>query len=107
MGDVQSIDEAAPKRGRGRPRKAEQTEIPGTEFVTVPEIDDAAKNYVRIRDERMELTEDEVAASAKLLGLMKKHELTIYPLSDGRRVEIKHGDDKVKVRGSRSDEGED
>ena len=88
------------KRGPGRPRK-KQTELPitgrGAEALDIPEIDEAAEAYVEVRDRRQALTEKEVAAKDKLLGLMKGHKLSKY-VFDGRLVEVVPIDETVKVK---------
>lgn len=62
--------EVAPEETAKRPV---QTEIPGTERVRIKSIDDAAEEYVNVRDKRMEWTEKEVAAKQQLTDLMHKH----------------------------------
>lgn len=50
-----------------------QSEIPGTERPKIKEIDEAAEAYVSVRDKRMSLTEQEVAAKQQLVNLMHAH----------------------------------
>lgn len=50
-----------------------QVEIPGTERPRIKAIDDAAEEYVNVRDKRMEWTKKEVAAKQQLTDLMHKH----------------------------------
>lgn len=44
----------------------------------IEEIENAASNYVEIRNQRMALTEDEVTANEKLVAVMKTHKKTRY-----------------------------
>ena len=81
-------------------KKPKQTEIPGVERKKVAELDRAAELYVEARDERMELTEKEVAARDALIAVMKKHSLSIYKDDDASPplvVTLIPGEDKVKV----------
>ena len=85
-------------RTRGRPSKERQKFIEGTEPPRFKDIDEAAKAYVGVRDERMGLTDDETAAKDKLLAKMKEHGLTDYSF-DGYMVNVSHVDeDVVKVK---------
>lgn len=94
-------DDETPKRKRGRPRKqaAEQLDM-GEGFVgpKIPELEKAARDYVATRDERMGLTEEEVAANEKVRTIMVKHDLTVYRFKDGTEVKRIPGKEKVKVR---------
>jgi hypothetical protein len=77
--------------------RLEQAEIPGTERPVIKEIETAARAYRRIRDERMELTEQETAAKATLLLRMKSHKQAVY-VFDGFVVSVIPGEDNVKVK---------
>lgn len=44
----------------------------------IKEISDAAENYENIRDQRMELTKQEVDANDKLVAVMRKHKIRAY-----------------------------
>lgn len=66
---------------------------------SIPEIEQAAEEYVAIRDKRMVLTEDEVEARTRLIAKMKDHKLDFYKF-DGQIVTVLHGEDKVKVKKS-------
>ena len=96
-----SVSEEPPKQAASarKPRepKLKQSSIPGMEPETYPDIDRAAGKYSTVRDERMELTDQEVKLQVKLLGLMREHGLTQYKY-DGRIVEVIDGDAKVKVK---------
>jgi hypothetical protein len=74
-----------------------QKELPGIERQKVKAIEDAADDYVAVRDKRMALTEKEVEAREVLLALMDKHGLTNYRYDDqiisvlpARKVKVKH-----------------
>ena len=73
-----------------------QQYIDGTEPPSIPEIDRAASEYVRVRDRRMDLTEDEVELRGKLMQAMVDAKLESY-VYDGNRVTLTH-EDKVKVK---------
>lgn len=83
-----------------------QEHLPGMEPPRIEAIDDAARRYRRIRNERMELTEQEVEARGELTALMVGHKLTTYtvqPDGDGDRllVTFSPGEPKVKVQKAR------
>lgn len=80
-----------------RQKKPKQQTLPGVETDSIPEIEEAAEEYTRVRDERMELTEEETAAQAKLLDLMRDHNLDKYKY-DGKIVAVLQGEAKVKVK---------
>ena len=82
------------------PRRPRQTSIPGTEGPRILELDRAAEAYVDVRNERMELTEREVAARSGLGATMRKHGQTVYRV-DGDEpliVTLLEGEAKVQVR---------
>lgn len=63
---------------------------------SIKEIDEAADEYVRVRNARMRATEREVERRDILEALMKKHELKSYEFED-KRVELAVTE-KVKVK---------
>lgn len=78
-----------------------QNELPGMERKKVAEINKAAEEYVEIRDARMQMTKREVQSKAALLATMKKHEYAVYEDLEADpplRVEVKAGEDKLRVR---------
>lgn len=84
-----------------------QLRIPGTERNAIPELDAAAEVYVKERDKRMSMTEKEVAAKDVLIGMMKKHGLSIYKDEDADPpliITLTAGKDVVKVVREESDE---
>jgi hypothetical protein len=70
--------------------------IPGAEPVSIPAIDEAADQYVKVRNKRMKLTLEEVELRDKLVELMKENELTVYEW-DEQIIELT-ATEKVKVR---------
>jgi len=91
-------------------KRPEQSEIEingvGVAPIKIPAIEKAARAYVTVRDDRMALTEKEVAAKSKLvevihanqeqLGKNPKGEV-IYRFDD-LQVILKGGKENVKVR---------
>lgn len=80
-----------------KPKKEKQDDLPGMEERKIPDLHKAALNYVEIRDERMELTKEEVTRKSKVLALMKKHKRDSY-LCDGVEITIIHEEETVKVK---------
>lgn len=76
-----------------------QEEIEGTERPKIPELDEVIDRYVKIRDRRMNLTEQEIAARQALEKLLAEHKLETYVHSDGERVAyLKASEVKAKVK---------
>jgi hypothetical protein len=76
---------------------AKQARLPGVETPKLQDLEDAAEEYVEIRDRRIALTDKEVDAKGKLLNLMKKHDRKRYkrgPVS----IEVVPEGEKVKVK---------
>lgn len=92
-----------------------QLEIPGTERVRIEEIESAADNYVKVRDKRMRLTEQEVAAKVNLLQILLQNEEKLSPNAEGDKtyayddeiVILRSGKRNVKVKAVKDSEGED
>lgn len=70
-------------------RQRNQQQIPGTERVEIPEVEEAAEEYRTYRDDRMELGEKEKQAKAKLIEMMGKHGQTTYMFEDDDGVQRK------------------
>ena len=81
-------------------KKATARRLPGMETTAIKPIETAALEYENARDERMELTEVEVAAQAKLLKVMKQHKKTVYrrKLTDGSVLEVRIEVEKEKAK---------
>lgn len=78
---------------------AKKQALPTMENQVHPDITAAAEEYVKIRDKRMKLTQQEVDRREVLRDVMAKHKLEVYEDVDvGLRVEIVNGDSKVKVK---------
>jgi len=93
---------------RAKKRRPRQKQLPGLEDPSIPELDKAAEAYVAVRDERMELTKEEVTKRDTVQRLMIEHGLTSYRF-DSKVVSIVPGVDKVKVKavGGDPDDEED
>lgn len=75
-----------------------QLQIPGTERKSVKEIDDAAAEYVDVRDRRVSLSADEKVAKQALIEVMKKHGVSVYRDDEADMVvTVIAGKDGVKV----------
>jgi len=81
-----------PETPRGKTKR-----LPGMEDAVIDELEDAAREYANVRDERMELTKSETVEKEKLLGLMKKHDKKIYRHEDIEIKVVPEGE-TVKVR---------
>jgi hypothetical protein len=84
-------------------KKATQEELPGMEARDVPEIEQAAENYRKIRDERCELSKRESEAKAALIQVMKNLGRSFYQYN-GLKVQLEITDN-VKVKSS--DDGDE
>lgn len=101
------------------PAKQQEIEIsgPGVVPVVIEEIEQAANDYVLVRDQRMELTRREVALKTNLIQTVLAHADALVPGEDGTKryyyddlvVILKPGKPNVKVRSesSASEEVED
>lgn len=74
-----------------------QTELPGMENRHIEEIEDAARNYARIRDRRMALTLQEHDLKELLHQVMKRHDKTVYRVAE-MEVKIVAKEETVKVK---------
>ena len=80
-------------------RRAKAQALPGMEDRAIKPLHDAAEEYAEIRDERMRLTEREIALKTKVRDLMHKFNKTRYAY-DGIEIELEQpdGEEKVKVK---------
>ena len=85
---------STPKTKRGRPR---QTELPGMEDKHLEDLEDLARDYAGVRDERMALNRTESDLKGKLLDLMKKHGKKMYRVEE-MEIRVVVTEEKVKVR---------
>jgi hypothetical protein len=74
-----------------------QVRLPGMEDAKINEIHEAALDYADVRDQRMELTEQESELKANLLKMMHKHHKDQY-VYQNVSVSIVHEDETVKVK---------
>ena len=84
------LSEANKKRGK-------TSRLPTMEDSEIEELEDAAREYANVRDDRMNLTREESSMKEQLLALMKKHKKEKY-LHDGVEVKLVHEEETVKVR---------
>lgn len=77
----------------GRVREQDLPEMvgAGVEKKTVPEIENAANEYVDVRDKRRSILEEEIKLKAELLAAMHKAGVKVYEF-DGKVVTIKPKD---------------
>ena len=86
----------ATKTKKPKEKRPRQGHLEGMAPPSIEEIDKAAEAYREARDERMELTEEEVVKHQALLDAMHKHELKSYEY-DGYTVKVLDTA-KVKVK---------
>lgn len=86
------------KKSRKSKSKPKQESFEGMEPVEIAEVTKAAEVYVDARDERMQLTEQEVEKQELLVTAMKKHGLDKYRTPDGLLVTLVPGKEKAKVK---------
>lgn len=90
-----------------------QTQIPGTERASIPEIDEAAEEYRLVRDERMALSTKEAEAKKKLVATMQSHNQSAYRYDDqdgierNVKLETKVSAKVAKVKGQSSGDTDD
>lgn len=70
------------------------------------DLDDKAREYVKVRDKRQDLTRREVELKSDLLGLLKKHKKTEYHHED-IDIWIVVEQESVKVKVAKKDEDEE
>lgn len=95
---------------RARKPRPEQVDLPGTEDSAIKPLEDAAKRYAGIRDERMELNDQETKLKSNLIALMHKHGKTTYSrhgivitlIPEAENVKV-----KVQKPGDNGDDGEE
>lgn len=80
---------------REEPRELKQQKIADPNRKTVPEVEAAAENYVKLRNKRMRAGDVEKEAANVLLQLMHHHKLQVYTFN-GQVVTIAEVE-KIKV----------
>jgi len=90
-----------------RGRKQDSLPAPGMERDSIPEIDEAALEYVAARDERMRRAVEEKKKYEALVGVLKRHNLEHYRFDtdDGVTMSVDKVavDVKVKVKKVKGD----
>src|SRR5687768_18458564 len=71
-----SEEQSSMAKKTARKPRPEQVDLPGTEDSAIKPLEDAAKRYAGIRDERIELNDQEAKLKASLIALMHKHNKT-------------------------------
>jgi hypothetical protein len=85
------LSDANKKKGKKNPR------LPGMEDAEIEELEEAAEEYADIRDQRQELTVEEVRLKKELLDLMHANKKTEYN-HNGVSIKVVVESEKVKVR---------
>jgi hypothetical protein len=67
---------------------ARQARLPGTEDAAIVELEQAADDYMEVRDERLKYLKEEVKNKETILGILK---------ANGKR-EYRRGDYIIKIR---------
>jgi hypothetical protein len=92
------VEDSSMAKKAARKKRPEQVDLPGTEDSAIKPLEDAAKAYARVRDERMELTAEEGKRKAALIPLMHKYQKTTYKRHGIEINLIPEGEDvKVKI----------
>lgn len=73
---------AVKKAGKRKADPAQTYLAPDLEPPRIKELDKAALDYRKVRDERAALNLEEGQLKTKLDELMKKHDLKVYPIPD-------------------------
>lgn len=81
--------------------KPKSQALPGMSDRAIKPLEDAAQDYARIRDERIELNASEANLKSAVLALMKKHGKTVYQ-HDGITITVIAEEETVKVRVKRA-----
>lgn len=84
---------------------AKQEEIPEV-MKRVPKIEEAASEYVKVRDKRMKMAAQEVEARTTLIDAMRGAKVETYKTLEGLLC-ILTTTEKVKVKSPSDDDGEE
>ncbi len=79
----------------------------GVEKNSIQEIDNAAEEYVSVRDRRMAFTKEEIKNKAALLKLMKDHKIDRYEYDDKVVEIVPPKPEGIKVHKNKSYEGQE
>jgi hypothetical protein len=77
--------------------KPKQKELPGMEDRKLEDLHRAAEQYADVRDERMELLDQEIELKARVAKLMHDHKRTTYSYH-GLIITLVPGEETVKVK---------
>lgn len=77
-----------------------QQQIPGTEPVSIPELDEAALEYAVARDKRIAANQVEKTKLGTLTELLKKHNLDVYRFEtdEGEAMRVEKVPTKIKIK---------
>ena len=89
--------QASTKGKTAKKASPRQKALPGMEDRALAALEAKAEEYADIRDERMQLTEQESELNDELLALMKKHKKAEYHHGEVH-CWVKATDEKVKVK---------
>lgn len=93
-----AADSTKSKARTSSPKKQPRTaSLPGMEDHAIKALDNAAAEYADIRDQRMDLTRQEVDLKSRTMKLMKRHGKTTYK-HNGISIEVVAGDESIKVK---------
>jgi len=95
--DCPGAGEEDSSMAKGRRKKPEQADLPGTEDSAIAPLEKAAKRYAGIRDERMELNREESSLKENLIKLMHQHGKTTYT-RHGIEIRLVPESENVKVK---------
>ena len=87
-------------------KKGKQADLPGMENREVKELNEAALECAEIRDQRQQLTLQEVGLKAKVLNLMHKWKMSDY-VFEGIEIHVVLEEETVKVKVPKEKEPED
>lgn len=93
----------ASKKKKPAKKIARQPRLPGMNDAKISSLHNAALDYVEIRDQRQELTTQEVELKGRLIKLMHDNGKETYDYN-GVHIELVHEDETVKVRIKRQKE---
>lgn len=101
---------AKTKKPRGRPKtkRPRQEVLPEMAASQIHAIENAADDYVDVRDNRMGWTQKEIAAKQSLMTLMKEHHLKSYLTANEQEVVYTQAEkEDVKVRSKKDNKKAD
>jgi len=94
-----------PKAARAVKPRPRQADLPGTEDRAIKPLEDAAATYADIRDQRMELNQQESQLKQSLIRLMKRYGKTHYK-RDGVEIDLVTEAETVRVRVKKQSDGD-